>query len=95
MSHRKTPTTVTFDSYHPQDDQLEVRQLTPAPGDNAALQLMILIDETLNTSIGNILGDIRNLINGQPPTTVSDRSGTPADSRRKDILLPCHHYSIM
>ena len=51
-------------------NSLQVRQLIPAEGDNAALQLMILIDDTLNPSIGNNLSDIRDFINGQPPTTV-------------------------
>ena len=35
---------------------LQVTQLVPAQGDNAALQLMLLIDDTLNTqAVGNNL----------------------------------------
>ena len=49
---------------------LQVTQLIPAQGDNAALQLMILIDDTLNTSVGNSLNDLKNFINAQPPSTV-------------------------
>jgi hypothetical protein len=49
---------------------LPVTQLIPAQGDNAALQLMILIDETLNTSVGNSLNDIKDFIGAQPPTAV-------------------------
>jgi hypothetical protein len=49
---------------------LQVRQLIPAQGENAALQLMILIDDTLNTSIGNSLNDIKDFINAQPSSTV-------------------------
>ena len=50
---------------------LQVTQLIPAQGDNAALQLMILIDDTLNISaVGNNLNDIRELIKAQPPSTV-------------------------
>jgi hypothetical protein len=45
---------------------LPVTQLIPAQGDNAALQLMILIDDTLNTSIGNNLTDLKNFIGAQP-----------------------------
>ena len=45
-------------------------QLIPAQGDNAALQLMILIDDTLNTSVGNNLTDLKNFIAAQPPSTV-------------------------
>ena len=50
---------------------LQVTQLIPAQGDNAALQLIILIDDTLNIStVGNNLNDIRELIKAQPPSTV-------------------------
>jgi hypothetical protein len=46
---------------------LEVTQLIPAQGDNAALQLMILIDDTLDASVvGNNLNDIRDFVNAQP-----------------------------
>lgn len=51
-------------------DFLQVTQLIPAQGDNAALQLMILIDETLNTSIGNNLNDVKDFITAQPASTV-------------------------
>jgi hypothetical protein len=49
---------------------LQVTQLIPAQGDNAALQLMILIDDTLNTSVGNSLSDLKDFISAQPPSTV-------------------------
>lgn len=49
---------------------LQVTQLIPAEGDNAALQLMILIDDTLNTSIGNSLNDIKEFISAQSASTV-------------------------
>ena len=49
---------------------LQVTQLIPAQGDNAALQLMILIDDTLNTSVGNNLNDLKEFIKAQPPSTV-------------------------
>jgi len=50
---------------------LQVAQLIPAEGDSAALQLMILIDDTLNTSaVGNNLNDIREFIKAQPSSTV-------------------------
>src|SRR5271170_7005095 len=49
---------------------LKVNQLIPARGDNAALQLFILIDDTLDTGIGNNLTDIRDFINAQPASTV-------------------------
>src|SRR5580704_11952274 len=50
---------------------LSVVQVTPAQGDNAALQLMILIDDTLNTqAVGNNLNDLKAFIGAQPPSTV-------------------------
>jgi hypothetical protein len=49
---------------------LTVTQLIPAQGNDAALQLMILIDDTLNTSVGNNLTDLKNFIAAQPPSTV-------------------------
>jgi hypothetical protein len=49
---------------------LKIDHLIPARGDNAALQLFILIDDTCDSSIGNSLNDIREFINAQPATTV-------------------------
>jgi hypothetical protein len=49
---------------------LQVTDLIPAQGDNAALQLMILIDDALNTSVGNNLADIKDFINAQPSSTL-------------------------
>jgi hypothetical protein len=51
-------------------DFLKVNQLIPAQGENAALQLFILIDDTLGPSVGNNLNDIRDFINAQPAPTV-------------------------
>jgi hypothetical protein len=49
---------------------LQVTQLIPAQGDNTALQLMILIDDTLDPVVGGNLNDLKEFIKGQPPTTV-------------------------
>jgi hypothetical protein len=49
---------------------LQVTQLIPAQGDNAALQLMILIDDTLNPVIGGNLNDLKEFIKAQPSSTV-------------------------
>jgi hypothetical protein len=50
---------------------LKVNQLIPARGENAALQLFILIDETCDAQgIGNSLNDIKDFISAQPATTV-------------------------
>lgn len=51
-------------------DVLKVAQLIPARGDNAALQLFVLVDETCDASIGNNLNDLRDFINAQPQSTV-------------------------
>lgn len=48
---------------------LNITQVIPARGDNAALQFMILIDETCDRNIGNSLGDLRDFLNSQPATT--------------------------
>ena len=50
---------------------LDITQLIHADGDNAALQLFILIDDTLNPqAIGNNLNDIRDFVSALPSTTV-------------------------
>jgi hypothetical protein len=49
---------------------LQVTQLIPAQGENAALQLMILIDDTLGSGVGNNLNDIKEFISAQPPSTI-------------------------
>jgi len=49
---------------------LQVTQLIPAQGDSAALQLMILIDDTLNPVVGGNLNDLKEFIKAQPPSTV-------------------------
>lgn len=51
-------------------DSLKVTQLVPAQGDNAALQLFILIDDTCDPAIGNNLNELRDFITAQPATTV-------------------------
>jgi hypothetical protein len=49
---------------------LKVTQLIPAQGDNAALQLFILIDDTCDPAIGNNLSELRDFINAQPASTL-------------------------
>jgi hypothetical protein len=52
-------------------DDVKVAQLIPAQGDNAALQLFVLIDDTCEPQpIGNNLNDLREFINAQPATTM-------------------------
>jgi len=48
---------------------LKVNQVIPAQGDNAGLQLIILIDDTVDSNIGSNLNDIRDFINAQPKST--------------------------
>jgi hypothetical protein len=49
---------------------LQVTQLIPARGDTAGLQLFILVDDTLDSRVGNNLNDIRDFISAQPPATL-------------------------
>jgi hypothetical protein len=52
-------------------NMLKVLSIIPARGDNAALQLFVLIDDTCDTSaIGNNLNDLRDFINAQPASTM-------------------------
>jgi hypothetical protein len=51
-------------------NMLKVASIIPAQGDNAALQLFVLIDDTCDTSIGNNLNDLRDFINAQPASTM-------------------------
>ena len=46
-----------------------VTEWIPAQGDNAALELFILIDDGASTTLGSQLEDIRQFINAQPATT--------------------------
>jgi hypothetical protein len=50
-------------------DILPVTQWIPSRGENAGLQLFILIDDTSDTSLGLQLDDLRAFINAQPATT--------------------------
>lgn len=45
-------------------------QLVPAQGEAAALQLMILIDDTLDPGVGNSLQELKDFVSAQPATTV-------------------------
>jgi hypothetical protein len=47
----------------------QVTQLIPARGEAATLQLFILIDDTLDSHVGNNLNDVREFISAQPATT--------------------------
>lgn len=45
-------------------------QLIPAQGDNAALQLIIMIDDTLDPTVGGNLQELKDFVAGQPASTV-------------------------
>jgi hypothetical protein len=49
---------------------VKVTNVVPARGDAATLQFFILIDDTLDTSIGNQLQDLKAFIKAQPSTTL-------------------------
>jgi hypothetical protein len=51
-------------------DRLKVLQWVAAKGDNASLDMFILIDDAAdNSSLGSKLNDLREFISAQPPTT--------------------------
>jgi len=50
-------------------DRDQVADWVPLRGDQAALELFILLDDSSNTSQGSQLEDLRQFINAQPPTT--------------------------
>ena len=50
-------------------DRLKVTDWIPARGDQAGLDLFILIDDACDTSLGSQLGDLRAFITAQPSTT--------------------------
>lgn len=50
-------------------NNLQVTDGIPARDDRAGLQLFILIDDTSSTTLGSHLGDLRDFINAQAPTT--------------------------
>ena len=51
-------------------NQLKIDQLIPARDENGAMQLMLLIDDTCDSSIGNNLNDLRDFVKALPATTV-------------------------
>jgi hypothetical protein len=51
------------------ENALKVNQVIPAKGDNAALQLLVLIDDTIDPRIGSNLNDIREFVNAQVAST--------------------------
>lgn len=54
---------------HEGRDRDQVVEWVPAQGKHAALELMILLDDGSNTTLGTQLDDLRNFINTQPDTT--------------------------
>ena len=50
-------------------DRLRVTGWTPARGENAGLDLFILIDDASDRSLGSQLDDLRSFINAQPQST--------------------------
>ncbi len=50
-------------------ERLKVTGWTPAQGDQAGLDLFILIDDASDTSLGSQLDDLRTFISAQPATT--------------------------
>jgi hypothetical protein len=51
-------------------DRLPVMEWIPAKGDQSAMQLFLLIDDTCDTSLGTQLNDLKEFIAAQPASTV-------------------------
>jgi hypothetical protein len=54
---------------HEGRDRDQVVDWVPGQGEHGALELMILLDDGSNTTLGTQLDDLRNFINTQPDTT--------------------------
>jgi hypothetical protein len=50
-------------------DRDQVTDLVPLQGNNAGLELFIVLDDGLSTSVGSQIGDLQNFIQAQPSTT--------------------------
>jgi hypothetical protein len=50
-------------------DRLQVTDWVPLQGNQAALQLFVLIDEATGSSLGTQFDDVRRFLDSQPPTT--------------------------
>jgi hypothetical protein len=55
---------------HEGHDRDQVIEWVPARGEHASLELMILLDDGSNTTLGTQLDDIRRFTNSQPETTM-------------------------
>lgn len=50
-------------------DRMPVTDWVPLQGEQAGLELFVLLDDSSSTSLGSQLGDVRRFISSQPPTT--------------------------
>jgi hypothetical protein len=50
-------------------ERFEVSELVPLTGENAGMELFLLIDDASSTSLGSQLGDLRGFIETQPAAT--------------------------
>ena len=67
---KEVPTITQQDvAVHEGKDRDTVTGWVPAQGENAALELFILLDDSANMTLGSQLEDIKNFVNQQPSTT--------------------------
>lgn len=89
-------------------ERLPVTSFVPCQGEQAALELFILIDDASDMSLGSQLGDLRQFIETQPPTTSIGigymRNGTVQVERNltadhpgaaKNLRLPLGYPGVM
>jgi hypothetical protein len=55
---------------HEGRDRDPVVDWVPVQGEHAAMELMILLDDGSNTTLGTQIDDLRNFVNSQPDTTI-------------------------
>jgi hypothetical protein len=51
------------------NERLRVTDVVPLSGENARLELFLLLDDSSDTSLSSQLDDLRHFIGAQPPTT--------------------------
>jgi hypothetical protein len=69
--HGDTPPTIYREDVRvfQSEKRLEVRDWVPLTGDQAALELFVLLDDTSDQSVGLQFDSLREFMNAQPPTT--------------------------
>lgn len=71
-----------------------VEQWVPLRGDEAGLQLYIVIDDGTDTDLGSQFGDLKNFINGQPASTEIGLAYLQYGAARIAVPLTADHAKL-